>query len=63
MNILEEIHHVLADPDTSYWARESLLTALQRDPLDAANDAQMVSDLLNLLAEELLQIDEIEILA
>ncbi|MCI0560230.1 MAG: hypothetical protein MN733_17215 [Nitrososphaera sp.] len=30
---------ILANPSTSVWLRQSLTSALARDPVDAANDA------------------------
>lgn len=33
---------MLQDPNTSAWLREALRTALERDPVDAANDAEML---------------------
>ena len=37
---------VLSDPSSSYWLRTALETALPRDPVDAANDAEVLYDLL-----------------
>ncbi len=41
-----EIAEVLEDPRTSTWLRETLRSAIQRDPVDAANDAQRLASLL-----------------
>jgi hypothetical protein len=38
---------VLADPATSKWLKVALEAALSRDPVDAANDAQALADLLS----------------
>ncbi len=39
------IDKVLADPSTSYWLTMAIHALLQRDPLDAAIDAQVLADL------------------
>ena len=36
------IDDVLNDPTISHWLKSSLSSALNRDPLDAANDAEML---------------------
>ncbi len=38
---------VLNDPAASNWLKVALKTALQRDPVDAANDAAFLGDILN----------------
>lgn len=40
------IANTLADPATSYWLKNAIEQALNRDPLDAAIDAQRLSALL-----------------
>lgn len=40
------IETVLADPSCSNWLRNALTTALTRDPVDAANDAEVMAKLL-----------------
>lgn len=47
MSIPSEIQQVLADPSTSAWLKQALEAALQRDPADAANDAERLADLLD----------------
>ena len=37
---------VLADPAASQWLKTALRRALTRDPVDAANDAEMLAALL-----------------
>lgn len=34
------------DPAASFWLKNALKTALQRDPVDALNDAQILVELL-----------------
>lgn len=38
---------VLRDPAASHWLKDALRPALARDPVDAANDAEMLSRLLD----------------
>lgn len=47
MTIDDEIQTVLSSPGTSYWLRQALQQALDRDCVDAANDAEYLSDLLD----------------
>lgn len=42
----DEITAALACPTTSFWLRQSLEQALTRDCVDAANDAEHLSNLL-----------------
>lgn len=37
---------VFMDPAASYWIRESLRKALDLDPVDAANDAEILAQVL-----------------
>lgn len=46
MTIDEEIQQVLNNPATSQWLRSSLERGLERDCVDAANDAELLQDLL-----------------
>ena len=41
----------LADPAASYWFRDALRAALNRDPIDAANDAARLASLLEARAK------------
>lgn len=43
---LPEIAAVLRDPAASSWLKTSLCSALSRDPVDAANDAEVLAQLL-----------------
>lgn len=47
------IETVLASADTSHFLRNALLTCLDRDPVDAANDAQLLADLLRQRADRI----------
>ena len=44
---LPEIDEVLADPAASFWLQAVLRSALSRDPVDAANDSEILARLLN----------------
>jgi len=37
---------VTEDPAASEWLKEALMNAINRDPVDAANDAQVLSEIL-----------------
>ncbi len=37
---------ILDDPAASRWLKEALRSALKRDPVDAANDAEVLATLL-----------------
>jgi len=41
------IERVLSDPAASFWLKEALRSALTRDPVDAANDAEILFSLLD----------------
>jgi hypothetical protein len=42
-----EVQQVLEDQTASYWLKESLQSALMRDPVDALNDALLLASLLD----------------
>ncbi|MBV9072031.1 MAG: hypothetical protein JOZ10_00245 [Acidobacteria bacterium] len=44
---LPEIESVLRDPAASQWLQSALRSALHRDPVDAANDAEVLARLLD----------------
>lgn len=46
-NVDALIKRIAADPSASYWLQGSLKSALQRDPVDAANDAEVLAAILN----------------
>lgn len=46
-----KINGILSDPATSQWLRDALRSAQGRDPVDVANDAEVLSQILNELAE------------
>jgi hypothetical protein len=41
------IDDVLSSPSSSFWLTTSLRTALSRDPVDAARDAELLAQLLS----------------
>ncbi|SIQ99327.1 hypothetical protein [Aquipseudomonas alcaligenes] len=47
MLITDEIQAILAAPTSSAWLKQALESALERDPADAANDAERLADLLD----------------
>ena len=50
----EEIRRICQDPAVSFWLRDALVSALRRDPVDAANDAGVLSLVLDKRAADLL---------
>jgi hypothetical protein len=46
---------ILADPAASFWIKDALRAALRRDPVDAANDAQVLAQVLDARCEETLK--------
>jgi hypothetical protein len=40
------IDQILRDPAASYWLKQALQSALLRDPVDAANHAEILAQLL-----------------
>lgn len=51
------IDDVLTDPAVSRWLKDALRAALARDPVDAANDAALLSALLASRADAILATD------
>jgi TPP-dependent pyruvate/acetoin dehydrogenase alpha subunit len=52
------IEEVLADPTTSYWLKTAIKTLVDRDPVDALNDALVLAALLEERLRIALGIDE-----
>lgn len=50
-----EIAQVLADPAASFWLKNALRSALARDPVDAANDAEALFRLLDERCQQILR--------
>jgi hypothetical protein len=44
---LPTIEEVLRDPSASFWLKAALRSALARNPVDAANDAEVLALLLD----------------
>ena len=51
---LPDIEEVLRDPTASFWLKDALRSALARDPVDAANDAEVLARLLDRKCRSLL---------
>ena len=45
-NTDKRIVKILDDPCTSFWLKDALLAALQRDPVDALNDCNHLAEIL-----------------
>lgn len=52
---------LLTDPAASDWLRQTLASALTRDPVDVAGDAEIVAQVLRLRAEA--SLDELDLAA
>ncbi len=52
---LPEIDEVFADPAASFWLKASLHSALSRDPVDAANDSEILARLLDRRCREIIE--------
>lgn len=50
----DEIREILRSPGLSDWLRVALGTALERDPVDAANDAAVLAMVLDKRASEIM---------
>ena len=51
---LPQIEEVLRDPAASFWLKAALNSALARDPVDAANDAEVLARLLDRRCRQIL---------
>lgn len=56
MSIEVEIQTLLVSPDTSLWLKQALESALLRDCVDVANDANVLLDLLDRRVAEMLDV-------
>ena len=52
---LPTIEDILRDPAASLWLKAALRTALERDPVDAANDAEVLLRILDSRLRALLE--------
>ncbi len=57
----DEIRAICSDPSLSYWFRNALTTALERDPLDAAHDAGLLAMVLDRRATQVLATSQAEL--
>lgn len=53
-----QVAEVLADPSASFWLRQSLRSALERDPVDALNDALVLASVLDAHLRAVLGLNE-----
>ena len=52
---LPSIAQIIADPAVSEWLKAALHAALSRDPVDAANDAEVLAKVLDRWCRQILQ--------
>lgn len=46
-DLSRDVWQILRDPAASFWIKQALQTALDRDPVDAANDAEVLAEVLS----------------
>ena len=54
MTTNQQINAILGDPSASFWVKDAIKTLLGRDPVDAANDAEVLSMVFQARADEIL---------
>jgi hypothetical protein len=59
--LTHDMTRILKDPSASSWLKMTITSSLQRDPVDAANDAEVLSQLLQARAEAILIEDSVMI--
>lgn len=57
----DEILQILKGPGTSNWMKVALSTALNRDPVDAVNDAELLALVLNKRLKTIIEREAAEI--
>jgi hypothetical protein len=50
-----EAEQIVGDPAASFWLKNALRAALTRDPVDAANDAEVLARILDQRCRNILQ--------
>jgi hypothetical protein len=55
---LPQAEQIVGDPAVSFWLKNALLAALTRDPVDAANDADVLAQILDQRSRKILQAPE-----
>jgi hypothetical protein len=50
----DEIRTILSGLGTSTWLKNALTTALDRDPVDAVNDAELLATVLGRRADQIM---------
>lgn len=56
---IPSVEAIIRDPAASFWLKSNLETALERDPVDALNDAILLAALLDQRLRDKLGLDEI----
>ena len=57
----DEIRQILDGPGTSTWMKLALTTALNRDPVDAVNDAELLALVLRHRVEQISAAAKVEL--
>jgi hypothetical protein len=53
--VVLQSEQVLSDPGASFWLKNALRDALTRDPVDAANDAEVLAQVLDQRCRKILR--------
>lgn len=48
------IEELLLDPSTTYWFKDALQALMERDPVDAASDAELLAKLMRARCQTIL---------
>jgi hypothetical protein len=52
------VEHLLSDPASSHWLKAALRDSLERDPVDALNDALALAGVLEERLRQVMGLDE-----
>jgi hypothetical protein len=52
------VEQVLSDPATSYWLKAALRESIERDPVDALNDALALAGVLEERLRQVMRLDD-----
>lgn len=55
MNVLPTPEQILSSPDVSDWLKQALRGSLTRDPVDVANEAELLAQVLSSRAKLILE--------
>lgn len=50
---VELVAEICDDPSASYWLKEAIKALLQRDPVDAVNDSEVLAEIMRARLSEI----------